>query len=70
MTAKQMMNAIGQHVELRHGSLHVACKVLDVKTAWGTPRLLVEPLSGSGNQWVDLSSVTLSPSTAAIMQHS
>ena len=58
MTAKEMIPAVGAVVVVRvEDVLMVNCKVVDVKTAWGRPRLLVTPVAGSGRQWVDLSRV-------------
>jgi len=39
--------------------LYFDVKVTDVKTSYGRVRVLVEPISGSGEAWVDLSSVQL-----------
>lgn len=33
--------------------LLVKVKILDAKVAWGKTRLLVEPLAGSGQVWID-----------------
>mgnify|MGYP001616050148 CR=1 len=60
-TARQMLPAIGQSVTVRCESLHVACTVEDVKNSYGRNRLLVRPLSGSGQQWVELERVTVKP---------
>lgn len=54
MTATEMIPAVGQRVMVRCDELNVDCKVIDVKTAWGKPRLLVAPVAGSGQQWVSL----------------
>lgn len=59
MTAREMLPAIGQTVEVRFEELSVLCTVLDVKTAYGRPRLLIKPLTGTGSQWVELSRVKL-----------
>lgn len=57
MTANQMTAAIGQTVRIRFESLVIDCKILDVKCSWGKPRFLVEPLTGSGSQWVEESRI-------------
>jgi len=36
----------------------INCRVTDAKSAWGQVRLQVEPLAGSGSQWVDISRIT------------
>jgi hypothetical protein len=56
MTATQMIPAIGAQVEVATDfSVTVSCRVRDVKVAWGNIRLLVEPVAGSGQSWIDLS---------------
>lgn len=58
MTATQMIPAVGQDVMVRMESLSVSCKVLDVKCSYGRPRLLIAPLSGGGQQWIETSRIT------------
>lgn len=57
MTANEMTPAIGATVELSADGLYVACTVADVKFSWGKPRLLVRPIAGRGERWVELSSL-------------
>jgi hypothetical protein len=57
MTATQMVPAIGQIVRVRFEDLKVTAKVVDVKTAWGRPRLQIEPVAGEGRQWIELGRV-------------
>ena len=57
-TAKQMHVAIGQQVNIKMESLQVTCEVKDVKNSYGRVRLLVFPLCGSGEQWIEMSRVT------------
>lgn len=57
MTANEMIPAVGQTVELNADGLWFACTVADVKFSWGKPRLLVRPVTGSGERWVELSSI-------------
>lgn len=52
MTALQLLPPIGTKVMVRMESLVVECKVLDAKNAYGRVRLLINPVSGSGAQWV------------------
>jgi hypothetical protein len=54
-TAKMMGAAIGQEVNVRSEGWIIPMLVVDVKSAWGAVRLLVCPLRGSGEAWVDLS---------------
>jgi hypothetical protein len=57
-TAKGMSIAIGQMVSIRMENLLINAEVIDAKAAYGRPRLLVRPLSGFGEQWVELSRVS------------
>lgn len=59
-TAVEMIPAVGQDVYLKSGSLLVQCKVVDVKNSWGKVRLLITPNLGSGQQWVEMSSIKTS----------
>ena len=54
-TARQMIPAIGQVVVVRMESFGVDMLVKDVKQAWGQTRLLVSPINGTGEAWVDCS---------------
>jgi hypothetical protein len=62
MTCKDMIPAIGAKVAVRFESLTVVCEVRDVKMSWGKPRLLVVPVSGVGEQWVELSRIIVQSS--------
>jgi hypothetical protein len=66
-TAREMIPALGAHVLVRFESLTVECWVKDVKNAWGKPRLLIVPVVGSGEQWVELGRVTIPAKEAADM---
>jgi hypothetical protein len=44
---------------LRCGDLHVACTVIDVKSVYGRERVLVTPVAGAGERWVELTSLVL-----------
>jgi hypothetical protein len=57
-TAKNMAVAIGAQVSIRMENMLVNAEVIDAKAAYGRPRLLVRPLSGFGEQWVELSRVS------------
>lgn len=59
LTVQTMQSAIGKTVYLRVDSLHVSCEVTDAKSAYGRIRLLVKPVSGSGEMWVEESRLVL-----------
>jgi hypothetical protein len=58
-TAREMIPALGAHVTVRFESLTVECWVKDVKNSYGRPRLLIVPVVGSGEQWVELGRVNV-----------
>ena len=43
----------GTIVQLRMESLMVSVRITDAKWSWGKVRLQVQPVSGSGSQWVE-----------------
>jgi hypothetical protein len=49
---------IGKTGTLACGALQVDVVIIDAKRAWGTIRLLVSPIAGRGEQWVDESAVS------------
>jgi uncharacterized protein (AIM24 family) len=52
-TVKETIALLGRTVVVQFGGVNVNCKILDVKTVWGQERWQVEPLSGSGQVWVE-----------------
>jgi hypothetical protein len=64
-TAREMIPALGAHVFVRFQDLTFECWVKDVKNSYGKPRLLIVPVTGSGEQWVELGRVTVPASVAA-----
>ncbi len=58
MTANQMLPAVGASVEVRFEELTIQATVLDVKHVWGKARLLIAPVAGAGQQWIELSRLT------------
>jgi hypothetical protein len=62
-TALDMIPALGARVLVRcdasREAMQVECTVKNVKNSWGKPRLLVTPVAGSGEQWVELERVTV-----------
>lgn len=61
MTAREMLPAIGQTVLVRFEEILINCTVRNVKSSYGRTRLLVSPMSGSGEQWVELPRVSQAP---------
>jgi len=57
MTVNEMHSAIGVKVYFIAGELKFLCTILDVKTGYGNPRFLIEPLAGTGRRWVEFSSI-------------
>lgn len=58
MTASHLSQYIGQTGVLRLGtSLRVDVSILDAKMAYGQTRLLVTPVRGDGQDWVEASRV-------------
>lgn len=54
MSAVELMKNVGKsglyHVE---GGLHVAVNIIDAKSAYGSVRLLIQPVAGEGGKWVE-----------------
>ena len=63
-TALEMIPAIGVHVTVRCEQMQVECIVKNVKNSWGQPRLLVAPVAGGGEQWVEMGRVSVLPRPA------
>ena len=59
MTVAQMATLVGQEGLLRVERLQVQVRVVDVRTVYGRLQLLVEPVAGSGQQWVDADRVRM-----------
>ena len=66
-TCLTMLPAIGAKVTVRFESLTIDCTVKDVKNAWGKPRLLIEPETGRGQQWIELSRVATNYPSASMI---
>ena len=59
MTPAELAALVGTVRDVRgdekHGSpFHARVRVLAVKQSYGVPRVLVEPVSGTGRGWVNL----------------
>lgn len=67
MTANQMLPAIGQIVAVNFESIVVSCTVRDVKTSWNKVRLLVAPILGEGEQWVEMPRIQIGEAHVAAL---
>lgn len=56
-TVIEMLPAVGSRAMVQFEDVAVECDVIDAKSAWGKTRLLVEPVSGNGSQWVEMQRV-------------
>jgi len=56
-TATQMIPAVGKQINVHVETWVIPMMVTDVKNAWGRIRLEVEPISGTGRQWIELTRV-------------
>lgn len=57
LTVQTMQSSIGKTVQLRFESLRVSAEVIDAKSSYGKVRLLVKPIAGSGQQWIEESRI-------------
>lgn len=53
LTATTMQPYVGQTVNVQFESVVVPCRILDVKMAWGKSKFSIQPINGSGSQWVE-----------------
>ena len=53
-TVTEMIVAVGQLVDVKFESFWIPCKITDVKNSWGVNRIQIQPLHGTGSQWVQL----------------
>ena len=49
----QFSHLIGAQGSITVGELHIDVRVLDVKQSYGKVRYLVQPIAGSGQQWME-----------------
>jgi len=69
MTARELIEAVGSTVELKLSAMNdvtIFARVLDAQERWGMPRLLVEPVAGSGQTWINLDRVVRVVQPAAL----
>lgn len=63
MTTKEGMELIGRKGLLRESrGMAYEVKVTDVKVGYGRTRLLVEPIQGVGEAWIEEESIALASS--------
>ena len=60
-TVRELTPAIGARVSVRFESLTIACTVLDAKNTWNKVRILVQPVAGQGEQWIELGRLVAAP---------
>ena len=53
-TCRELTPAVGASVRVRFESLTIDCTVVDAKNSWGQVRLLVQPVAGTGAQWIEM----------------
>jgi hypothetical protein len=59
MTALELSQNICKIGTIVCGTVRVSVHIMDGKTAYGTPRYLITPVSGSGQQWVNADRVSV-----------
>lgn len=57
MNASEIVKVLNKTVSITVEGFTIQVKVVDVKQAYGCTRYLVEPVNGSGQQWVNDSRV-------------
>jgi hypothetical protein len=59
MTHREMSALVGTHVFVEPSpGLRFRCRITDVKTSYGRPRLQIEAIEGEGRAWVAQTSVS------------
>ena len=61
-TAASMIVLVGRAVQIRFEKVSVLCNVVDSRSQWGRTDILVEPVGGSGSQWVEKNRVVVTQS--------
>lgn len=62
LTASSLIRPVGHTGMLRCGRLDIAVRIVDCRTTYDHLDVLVEPLSGTGQQWVEAEAVSLTQS--------
>jgi hypothetical protein len=58
-TAASMIVLVGRTVQVRFEKVSVLCNVVDSRSQWGRTDILIEPVGGSGQQWVEKNRVVV-----------
>lgn len=67
-TACSLIVAVGQTVQVRVEKWVVPMMVRDAKSAYGVPRVQVEPLYGEGLAWIDLCRIVVPAGTSVVLR--
>ena len=59
MTISEASKLIGGYVDVTHASCSFEAKVADLKMSYGSWRVLLKPVSGVGETWVNLDGLTV-----------
>jgi len=54
MTTREANELIGKLVDRPYGDCTFQARIIDVKTSYGTDRVLLEPVAGRGSTWANL----------------
>ena len=66
LTAKEMTKLIESKWLLSDGKgLRFSVRIEDMRENWGKPQCLVSPVDGSGERWVDMTSLSAIPAPKA-----
>jgi hypothetical protein len=59
MTGRELAGLIGRDAAYRVAGLTMAVRVVDARTRFGGVDVLISPVAGSGEQWVQVDSVRM-----------
>jgi len=59
VTTKQLAELLGKQADYRVNGLTIPVRITDSKYVFNTTKVRIQPLSGAGEIWVNLSSVTV-----------
>jgi hypothetical protein len=67
-TVRELTPAIGERIYVRFEQLTIDCTVVDAKNSWGQVRLLIQPVTGTGQQWVEMGRINRYPAGTESMR--